>query len=208
MGGEGCVLLVSKLPEEGITADMLFTIFGVYGDVMRVKIMWKNKSTGLVELASPDQAFRAKDYLDGLPFFGVNLGVSFSRHPRITVPRPDPNREPSVLTKDYSDSKVHRFIKPGSKNERHIAPPSNGICVSGIPEGFPVQDLVSLFTSLQVSVNNPDELRLFGKSRRKMCVLYVGDIAQAVKAITRLHNSPCQDSYLKLTFQHEKPDRR
>jgi hnRNP-L/PTB/hephaestus splicing factor len=207
LGGEGCVLLVSKLPEEGITADMLFTIFGVYGDVMRVKIMFKNKSTGLVELATPDQAFRAKENLDGLPFFGVTLGVSFSRHPRVNVPPPDPSREPSVLTKDYTDSKVHRFIKPNSKNERHIAPPSNGICVSGIPEGFPVQDLVSKFTSLEVHVNDAEQLRLFGNGRRKMCVLYVGDIAQAVRAIIRLHNTPCQNSYLKLTFQHERNKR-
>jgi hypothetical protein len=39
MGGANTILLVSKLPtDKPVTADMLFTLFGVYGDVVRVKI--------------------------------------------------------------------------------------------------------------------------------------------------------------------------
>ena len=41
----GSVLIVSNLNEELIKCDHLFTLFGVYGDVMRVKILFKKKST-------------------------------------------------------------------------------------------------------------------------------------------------------------------
>lgn len=46
---EGCVLLVSNLEESCITPDKLFTLFGVYGDVTRVKILYNKKDTAFIQ---------------------------------------------------------------------------------------------------------------------------------------------------------------
>ena len=44
MAERNAVLLVNNLPEDvTITPDMLFTLFGVFGDVLRIKIMVKFK---------------------------------------------------------------------------------------------------------------------------------------------------------------------
>jgi hypothetical protein len=36
--------------------DHLFTLFGVYGDVQRVKILFNKKDTALVQMSEPQQA--------------------------------------------------------------------------------------------------------------------------------------------------------
>lgn len=42
----GCVVLVSNLPDVRVSCDVLFTLFGVYGDVQRVKILYNKVSLG------------------------------------------------------------------------------------------------------------------------------------------------------------------
>ncbi len=64
--GTGCVLLVSNLDETQTECDHLFTLFGVYGDVQRVKILFNKKDTALVQLAEPQQAMLAMNHLDKL----------------------------------------------------------------------------------------------------------------------------------------------
>ena len=54
--GTGCVLLVSNLNEDLTECDHLFILFGVYGDVQRVKILFNKKDTALVQMAEPQQA--------------------------------------------------------------------------------------------------------------------------------------------------------
>ena len=52
----GSVLLISNLNEELTECDHLFILFGVYGDVQRVKILFNKKDTALIQMAEPQQA--------------------------------------------------------------------------------------------------------------------------------------------------------
>ena len=66
MAGVGqSVILVSNLVEGRVTCDTLFTLFGVVGDVLRVKIAFKNKSTALIQYREPSQAQMAVTHLNG-----------------------------------------------------------------------------------------------------------------------------------------------
>jgi polypyrimidine tract-binding protein 2 len=56
VGGTGSVLLVSNLDENLTECDHLFILFGVYGDVQRVKILFNKKDTALVQMSEPQQA--------------------------------------------------------------------------------------------------------------------------------------------------------
>ena len=58
--GFGTVLLVSNIPEQLATPDSLFTLFGVYGDVMRVKVLFNKKDNALIQMAEPQQASLGK----------------------------------------------------------------------------------------------------------------------------------------------------
>ncbi|XP_026030409.1 polypyrimidine tract-binding protein 3-like isoform X2 [Astatotilapia calliptera] len=50
------VLLVSNLNPENVTPHCLFILFGVYGDVQRVKILFNKKENALVQMSDATQA--------------------------------------------------------------------------------------------------------------------------------------------------------
>ncbi|XP_063056619.1 polypyrimidine tract-binding protein 1b isoform X3 [Engraulis encrasicolus] len=56
LSGGHCVLLVSNLNPERVTPQCLFILFGVYGDVMRVKILFNKKENALIQMADGTQA--------------------------------------------------------------------------------------------------------------------------------------------------------
>jgi hypothetical protein len=63
--GTGSVLLASNLPDElSNDPDALFTLFGVYGDVIRVKLLHRKANTALVQFATPIQAATAVNFLN------------------------------------------------------------------------------------------------------------------------------------------------
>ncbi|GAM25404.1 hypothetical protein SAMD00019534_085790 [Acytostelium subglobosum LB1] len=82
-----CVLIVGGLPLTNVTPDDLHTLFGVYGDPIRVKIMYNKKDTALVQMNLPQQAEIAIQYLNNVPFRGSILRVNSSKHQTISLPK-------------------------------------------------------------------------------------------------------------------------
>ena len=66
--GAGTVLLVSNLNENTIEPDHLFMLFGVYGDVQRVKILFNKKDTALIQMSEPQGALQCISNLDKVGF--------------------------------------------------------------------------------------------------------------------------------------------
>merc|ERR1719309_1447782 len=65
MPGQGSpCILVSNLDEEKVTTEALFILFGVYGNVHRVKILFNKKDNALIQMADPSQAQQAITNLD------------------------------------------------------------------------------------------------------------------------------------------------
>ena len=63
------------------------------------------------------------------------------------------------LTKDYANSGLHRFKKPGSKNYQNIYPPSATLHLSNIPSGVEEEDLKTAFQNINVTVQvSPSEM--------------------------------------------------
>lgn len=56
------------------------------------------------------------------------------------------------MTKDYANSGLHRFKKPGSKNYQNIYPPSPTLHLSNIPSGVEEEDLKKAFLNINVTV--------------------------------------------------------
>lgn len=61
-------------------------------------------------------------------------------HRRFIVGQPD-----SGLTRDYTNSPLHRFKKPGSKNYMNIYPPSSTLHLSNIPPNVTEESLAAAF---------------------------------------------------------------
>ena len=73
--GANTVLLVSNLNETVIEPDHLFMLFGVYGDVQRVKILFNKKDTALIQMSEPQQALQAIANLDKVSKHTVFLNL-------------------------------------------------------------------------------------------------------------------------------------
>ncbi|XP_045070380.1 polypyrimidine tract-binding protein 3-like isoform X1 [Coregonus clupeaformis] len=125
------VLLVSNLNPDSISPHELFILFGVYGDVHRVKILFNKKENALIQMADATQAQLAMSHLNGQRLHGKVIRVTISKHQAVQLPRE--GQEDQGLTKDFSSSPLHRFKKPGSKNFQNIFPPSATLHLSNIP---------------------------------------------------------------------------
>lgn len=193
--GAGSVLLVSNLNENDIEPDHLFTLFGVYGDVQRVKILFNKKDTALVQMSEPQQAIQAMSNLDKVRLFGKELRVMSSIHHAVQMPKE--GQPDAGLTKDYTSSTLHRFKKPGSKNYQNIYPPSATLHISNIAPPGEEADVKAAFKSVGIEVQG---FRFFQKDR-KMALVKVGSVEDAILALIKLHNYPLSDNWhLRVSF--------
>ncbi|XP_028129994.1 polypyrimidine tract-binding protein 2 isoform X1 [Diabrotica virgifera virgifera] len=189
------VLLVSNLNEEMVTPDALFTLFGVYGDVQRVKILYNKKDSALVQLAEPHQAHLAITHMDKLKVFGKNIRVMLSKHQSVQMPKE--GQPDAGLTKDYSQSPLHRFKKPGSKNYQNIYPPSSTLHLSNIPATINEEDIKEAFEKNGFTVK---AFKFFPKDK-KMALIQLPSMDDAVVALIKMHNYQLSDSnHLRVSF--------
>ncbi|XP_058975285.1 polypyrimidine tract-binding protein 2-like isoform X7 [Musca domestica] len=189
------VLLVSNLNEEMVTPDALFTLFGVYGDVQRVKILYNKKDSALIQMAEPQQAYLAMNHLDKLRLWGKAVRVMASKHQAVQLPKE--GQPDAGLTRDYSQNPLHRFKKPGSKNYQNIYPPSATLHLSNIPSSCTEEDIKEAFTSNKFEVK---AFKFFPRDR-KMALLQLSTVEEAVLALIKMHNHQLSESnHLRVSF--------
>ncbi|KFW72616.1 Polypyrimidine tract-binding protein 1, partial [Pygoscelis adeliae] len=194
-GAGNSVLLVSNLNPEVITPQCLFILFGVYGDVQRVKILFNKKENALVQMADGNQAQLAMSHLNGQKLHGKPIRITLSKHQTVQLPRE--GQEDQGLTKDYGNSPLHRFKKPGSKNFQNIFPPSATLHLSNIPPSITEEDLKMLFSSNGGMVKG---FKFFQKDR-KMALIQMGSVEEAIQSLIDLHNHDLgENHHLRVSF--------
>lgn len=193
-GSGGKIVHVSSMNQERISTDGIFTLFGVYGNVLRVKILYNKKDTALVEYYDPEQANNACMYLNGVRWWGKNISVSMSKAQHVKMAKE--GVEEPWLTKDYSDSDLIRFRTPNSKNYSNIFPPSATLHLSNIHANATEELITGLFSEYGRVV----AFKFFQKDR-KMALIEMGSVEEAVGALVELHNYELsQKSHLRVSF--------
>ncbi|XP_067892959.1 polypyrimidine tract-binding protein 2 isoform X5 [Heterodontus francisci] len=188
------VLLVSNLNDEMVTPQSLFTLFGVYGDVQRVKILYNKKDSALVQMADVNQAQLAMSHLNGQKMYGKIIRVTLSKHQTVQLPRE--GLDDQGLTKDFTNSPLHRFKKPGSKNFQNIFPPSATLHLSNIPPSITEDNLKTLFTNTGGKVKG---FKFF--QDHKMALLQMCSVEEAIQALIDLHNYDLgENHHLRVSF--------
>uniref|UniRef100_A0A6Q2YFE2 Polypyrimidine tract-binding protein 1 n=1 Tax=Esox lucius TaxID=8010 RepID=A0A6Q2YFE2_ESOLU len=189
LSGGHCVMLVSNLNPE------VSLIRCVYGDVMRVKILFNKKENALIQMTDGTQAQLAMSHLNGQRLHGKALRVTLSKHTNVQLPRE--GHEDQGLTKDYSNSPLHRFKKPGSKNYSNIFPPSATLHLSNIPPSVVEDDLKMLFASSGAMVK---AFKFFQKDR-KMALVQMGSVEEAIESLIEFHNHDLgENHHLRVSF--------
>ncbi|KAH9499927.1 Polypyrimidine tract-binding protein 3, partial [Bulinus truncatus] len=189
------VILVSNLDEEMVTPDALFTLFGVYGDVHRVKVLFNKKDNALIQMADPHQAQLAITYLDKARVWGKQIRVAQSKHQLVQMPKE--GQSDAGLTKDFVNSPLHRFKRPGSKNCQNIFPPSQVLHLSNIPAHVTEENLTNWFSEH----GTVKAFKFFPKDR-KMALIQMNTIEEAIHALIAMHNYQMDHiPYINLVLQ-------
>ncbi|NXG44470.1 PTBP2 protein, partial [Psilopogon haemacephalus] len=192
--GGNTVLLVSNLNEEMVTPQSLFTLFGVYGDVQRVKILYNKKDSALIQMADGNQSQLAMSHLNGQKMYGKIIRVTLSKHQTVQLPRE--GLDDQGLTKDFGNSPLHRFKKPGSKNFQNIFPPSATLHLSNILPSIAEEDLRTLFANTGGTVK---AFKFF--QDHKMALLQMSTVEEAIQALIDLHNYNLgENRHLRVSF--------
>uniref|UniRef100_A0A7N9B255 Polypyrimidine tract binding protein 1a n=1 Tax=Mastacembelus armatus TaxID=205130 RepID=A0A7N9B255_9TELE len=181
--------------QPSIDPQTMAAAFGVYGDVMRVKILFNKKENALIQMSDGTQAQLAMSHLNGQRLHGRAMRVTLSKHTTVQLPRE--GHEDQGLTKDYSNSPLHRFKKPGSKNYSNIFPPSATLHLSNIPPSVVEDDLRRLFTSSGATVK---AFKFFQKDR-KMALIQMGSVEEAIESLIEFHNHDLgENHHLRVSF--------
>uniref|UniRef100_A0A8C7HP42 Polypyrimidine tract binding protein 2b n=1 Tax=Oncorhynchus kisutch TaxID=8019 RepID=A0A8C7HP42_ONCKI len=196
-GHSGCsgVLLVSNLNEEDLMLRWRYTlVHWVYGDAQRVKILYNKKDSALIQMSDGNQAQLAMSHLNGQKMFGKIIRVTLSKHQTVQLPRE--GLDDQGLTKDFTNSPLHRFKKPGSKNFQNIFPPSATLHLSNVPEDVTEEDLRQLFSNAGGTVK---AFKFF--QGHKMALLQMSTVEEAIQALMDLHNYDMgSNHHLKVSF--------
>ncbi|NXU52949.1 PTBP3 protein, partial [Turnix velox] len=194
------VLLVSNLNPEKCSGHISFLYFaGAYGDVHRVKILYNRRESALIQMASVMQAQIALLYLNGQMLYGRSIQAVFSKHQ--TVRLPQQRQDDEGLTKDYTNSPLHRFKWPGSKNYYNIFPPSATLHLTNIPQSVTGDDLKQLFTKIGCTVKG---FRFLENSNR-MALIKLGCVEEALHALIELHGYDLgKNCHLRVSFSKQR----
>ena len=174
------------------TPDMVFNLFSLYGNVLRVKIFFKKRDMGLVQFEDHQQAITAKNNLHNIPLLGQNLLVSISRNSFINMPS---SEKKAALCKDYENSPFHRYKIAGSKNFQNMFPPSCVLHLSNLSDNMNEQFFVSLFQEQAQLV----AFKYIGEDRR-MALVKFKTVEDAVIVLVQHHNHNINGRYLKIAF--------
>ncbi|KAF0762773.1 polypyrimidine tract-binding protein 2-like, partial [Aphis craccivora] len=167
----------------------------VYGDVLRVKILYNKKDGALVQMAEPHQAHLAMLHLDKVRLYGKYIRVMQSKYQTVQLPKE--GQPDSGLTKDYTSSPLHRFKKPGSKNYQNIYPPSSTLHLSNIPTTLSEDFLKTAFENNSFAVK---DFKFFPKDR-KMALIQMESLEDAVAALIKMHNYRLSEqNHLRVSF--------
>eukprot|EP00667_Euglena_gracilis_P002828 EG_transcript_2834 len=180
-GAGSSVLLVSNLDEERMNCFAIFQLFGVYGDVFRVKILFKDRSKALVQFRDAEQAANAMRFLNGVPVGGKPLRIMPSMLTEVQLPLTD-SMEGAELTQDFITHPLHRYKIPGSKNFQHLAPPSASLHVANLPVDVSAVDVLQLFSAF----GEVESFEYFSNTQ-KMGVITMKSLDAAIAALIGLH---------------------
>merc|ERR1712018_324722 len=170
-----------ELHTNNIKCEDLFILFGHYGDVQRVKILYNKKDTSLIQFADASQSSTALQNLNNMTLYGQEMRVSRSKHDTVNMPKSED--EGKELTKDYTNSPLHRFKKPGSKNFQNIFPPIRTLHLSNIPESVTEEEIQEMFKE-HGTISN---FQFFPKDRR-MALIQLGTVEESIICLIKLHN--------------------
>ncbi|CAH8624450.1 unnamed protein product [Dicrocoelium dendriticum] len=198
------VVYVSNLNQERVTPDNLFILFGVYGDVQRVKILHGKKDCALIQYAELKQAHLAISYLDKQPFYGKQIRCSSAKVQQVNIPTPGKdNTEASAdnisqLNREYVAHRLHRFRWANARTYHNLCAPSKFLHIVNLPDAVSEEDIQDAF--VRIAGVNPLGVKVI-RASKLMALVQLEDIEQAIGALVAMHDYEIETNYrIRVSF--------
>ncbi|XP_019429120.1 PREDICTED: polypyrimidine tract-binding protein homolog 3-like [Lupinus angustifolius] len=182
-----CTILVSNLNPDRIDEDKLFNLFSIYGNIVRVKLLWSKPDHALVQMGDGFQAELAVHFLKGAILFGKRLEVNYSKHATILQ---------GADTHEYANSNLNRFNHNAAKNYRYCCYPTWMIHLSSLPQDITEEDIVSLVEDHGVILN----CKVFEMNGKKQALVQFETEEQATEALVCKHATSISGSVVRISF--------
>ncbi|CAM9338926.1 unnamed protein product [Phaeothamnion confervicola] len=175
--------------DDSVTPEALCQLFGLYGDVMKVKVTRGDRGMALVQLRHAVQADKARHFLDGALLAGRRL-------------RADVSTQAAVKDRSAADfarlHQVHRFAGvPSPEDPRyleHLCAPCATLVVDNLPPDCPSEELSALLAPHgHVSSLDVD-------AQTNQAVVQMDCVQSAVHALIMTHNSSLKGHVLRVLF--------
>ncbi|OQR86512.1 polypyrimidine tract-binding protein [Thraustotheca clavata] len=192
------VLICSNVDKRFMKVQSLFSFFGCFGDVMRIKIMFRKEGTSLVQFFNEDHAQSARKYLDGVVICGKKLRVDFSKHTAIIMPRSDAEEFEIINTVDFSNSPHHRYRR---RSLTEAAPPSPLLHISGIPSSMQPREYEQSHPIAAMFVNYGLVKKFHPIQKQpKMALVEMASLEEAIDSLIALDNYVFPDGRIRVSF--------
>ena len=186
-GGGGRVLLASNLDPDLVTLDQLVSLFSSYGNVVRVKLLYRSRGAAFVQLESHQQAEAALQHLRGLLLHGRAMTLSVSKNVDI---EPDCTE----LYREFNPPHpLHRFHTPHTTT---LDSPSATLYVTGVSEEVSEEELKTVF-SVHGKV---EEVVLSERGGERGARVRMSGVEEAVKGIMGLDSLTFKGSRVRVAF--------
>jgi len=203
LGGEvGCVVLVSNLPADGrVKPDHLFNLFGCYGNVLRVKVLFKKQSTALIQFQTPTGAQLARRFLNRTELHGTQLDVRASKHQSVALPKEE-DSDAAAFNKDFASSKLHRFKQGLTNNLKNIYGPTRVLHVSNVSLDTKESQLIELFRPY--GVVGFEWLKKM--TEKRMAFVALASETKAIEAVMYLHCTNIDGRDIRISFSKKEAE--
>uniref|UniRef100_A0A673NKF4 Heterogeneous nuclear ribonucleoprotein L-like n=1 Tax=Sinocyclocheilus rhinocerous TaxID=307959 RepID=A0A673NKF4_9TELE len=200
------VVMVYGLEPTKISADRVFNIFCLYGNVERVKFMKSKPGAAMVEMGDCYAVDRAISHLNNNMLFGQKLNVCVSKQQAIMPGQSYQLEDGSCSFKDFHGNRNNRFSTAEQAAKNRIQQPSNVLHFFNGPPDCTVEAFTQICDELEIK--NPVSVKLFtGKSERSLSGLLewesVNDAMEALAMINHYQMKNPSGPYpytLKLCF--------
>merc|ERR1719167_1912518 len=151
----GSVLMIYGLEPAKFNCQRLFNLLCQYGNIIRIMFLRNKEGTAMVELDSPEAAYRVIENLNFTTIFGLKLKLDWSNKQFIDqdkVRNPHKLQDGTSSYGDFSRDRNNRFMTPKRAAKNRIIAPTKILHFYNVPK-IEDEELEFIFTS--ASANAP-----------------------------------------------------
>jgi len=175
---------VYGLNKEMMSADKIFNLFCLYGNVIRIKFLKTKEGCAMVQLGDALAVERAIGNLNNVNIFGGKLQLGYSKQAFLnTVQQPYSLPDGSPSFKDFTSSKNNRFLNHGMASKNRIQAPSKVLHFFNMPPQLTSEEVTEIFQSSGVATPLSANIFPSKTERSSSGLIEFGSTEEAVEAL-------------------------